>query len=416
MSKLNIDFTVKDRFLKYVKIDTQSNHDSLTHPSTEKQKDLGRILVDELKAMGIKDAEMDEYCYVYATIPSNTNKRVPVLCFCSHMDTSPDVTGKNVNPVIHKKYAGGDIVLPKDKSQIIKASEHPQLKAQIGNDIITTDGTTLLGADNKAGLAEIMDAANFLMTHPEIKHGKIRILFTPDEEVGHGVDKVDMKKLGAEVGYTMDGADLGSVEDETFSADSVTIKIQGFNIHPGFAKDQMENAIKIGSEIISKLPKDSLSPETTEGKEGFIHPVSFKGEVDTAVLKFIIRDFDADGLIEKEDMLKKITEDVIGNYKKSKFEFIVEESYRNMKVVLDKNPEIVEYAIEAIKRAGLKPKLSSIRGGTDGSRLSFMGLPCPNIFAGEHAFHSTLEWVSIQDMEKAVETIVNLCMIWEERS
>lgn len=416
LNKLNIDFTVADRFLRYVKIDTQSDHDSLTHPSTEKQKDLGRILVDELKAMGIRDAEMDEYCYVYATIPSNTNKRVPVLCFCSHMDTSPDVTGKDVNPVIHKKYEGGDIVLPKDKSQIIRASEHPQLEEQIGNDIITTDGTTLLGADNKAGVAEIMDAANFLMTHPEIKHGKIRILFTPDEEVGHGVDKVDMKKLGAEVGYTMDGADLGSVEDETFSADSVTINIQGFNIHPGFAKDQMENAIKIGCEIISKLPKNSLSPETTEGKEGFIHPVSFKGEVDTAKLKFIIRDFEVEGLIEKENMLKKITEEVISNYKKSKFEFIVEESYRNFKVILDKNPEIIEYAIEAIKRAGLKPKLSSIRGGTDGSRLSFMGLPCPNIFAGEHAFHSTLEWVSIQDMEKAVETIINLCMIWEEKS
>lgn len=410
------DFTCIDRFLRYVKIDTQSDHDSDTHPTTEKQKDLGRILVEELKAMGIKDAEMDEHCYVYATIPSNTNKAVPVICFCSHMDTSPDVSGKNVNPVIHKNYQGGDLILPNDKTQIIKESEHPQLHAQIGNDIITTDGTTLLGADNKAGVAEIMDAANYLMTHPEIKHGKIRILFTPDEEVGKGVDKVDMKKLGAEFGYTIDGADLGSVEDETFSADALTIKIKGFNIHPGFAKDQMENAVKICSEIIAKLPVDSHSPETTSGREGFVHPVSIKAEVDSAVIKFIIRDFDVKGLQESEEMIKNITESVIAKYDRSNFEIIIEESYRNMKEVLDKNPDIINNAIEAIKRAGLEPKLSSIRGGTDGSRLSFMGLPCPNIFAGEHAFHSTLEWVSVQDMHKAVETIVNLCIVWEEKS
>ena len=410
------DFTCIDRFLRYVKIDTQSDHDSDTHPTTEKQKDLGRILVEELKAMGIKDAEMDEHCYVYATIPSNTNKAVPVICFCSHMDTSPDVSGKNVNPVIHKNYQGGDLILPNDKTQIIKESEHPQLHAQIGNDIITTDGTTLLGADNKAGVAEIMDAANYLMTHPEIKHGKIRILFTPDEEVGKGVDKVDMKKLGAEFGYTIDGADLGSVEDETFSADALTIKIKGFNIHPGFAKDQMENAVKICSEIIEKLPVDSHSPETTSGREGFVHPVSIKAEVDSAVIKFIIRDFDVKGLQKSEEMIKNITESVIAKYDRSNFEIIIEESYRNMKEVLDKNPDIINNAIEAIKRAGLEPKLSSIRGGTDGSRLSFMGLPCPNIFAGEHAFHSTLEWVSVQDMHKAVETIVNLCIVWEEKS
>jgi len=416
MSELNIDFTCVDRFIRYVKIDTQSDHDSTTSPTTEKQKDLARVLVAELKEMGITDVETNEYGYVYATIPSNTNKRVPVLCFCSHMDTSPDVTGKNVNPIIHKNYQGGDIILPMDNSQIIRENEHPQLKSRLGNDIITTDGTTLLGADNKAGVAEIMDAAKFLIDHPEIKHGKIRILFTPDEEVGKGVDKVDMKKLGAEVGYTIDGADLGSVENETFSADSVTIKIHGFSIHPGFAKDQLENAIKIGSEILSKLPKDTLSPETTEGREGFVHPVSFKGEIESVTIKFIIRDFEVDGLIEKEKFLKQITEEVVKKYKRSNFEFIVEESYRNMKEILDKDPKIIEYAMEAIKRAGIKPKLDSIRGGTDGSRLSFMGLPCPNIFAGEHAFHSKLEWVSVQDMQKAVETIINLCVIWEEKS
>lgn len=409
------DFTFLERFLRYVKIDTQSDHESETHPTTEKQKDLGRLLVEELRAMGIKDAEMDEHCYVYATIPSNTNKMVPVICFCSHMDTSPDVSGKNVNPVIHKNYRGGDIILPNDKTQIIKESDHPQLKDQIGNDIITTDGTTLLGADNKAGVAEIMDAANYLMTHPEIKHGKIRILFTPDEEVGKGVDKVDMKKLGADFGYTVDGADLGSVEDETFSADALTIKIKGFNIHPGFAKDQMENAVKICSEIITKLPVDSHSPETTEGRQGFVHPVSVKAEVDSATIKFIIRDFEVNGLKESEDMIKSITESVIAKYDKSTYEINIEESYRNMKEVLDKNPDIIKNAVEAIKRSGLEPKLSSIRGGTDGSRLSFMGLPCPNIFAGEHAFHSTLEWVSVRDMQKAVETIVNLCVVWEEK-
>ncbi len=411
-----IDFTCVERFLRYVKIDTQSDHDSHAHPSTEKQKDLGRLLTKELKEMGIKDAVMDEFGYVYGTIPSNTNKRVPVLCFCAHMDTSPDVSGKNVSPVIHKNYRGGDIALQKNKAHIIKAEEHPQLKEQIGNDIITTDGTTLLGADNKAGVAEIMDAANFLMTHPEINHGKIRILFTPDEEVGRGVEKLDIKKLGAEIGYTIDGSDLGSIEDETFCADSLTIKIQGFNIHPGFAKDQMENAVKISSEIISRLPKNTLSPETTEGKEGFVHPVSLKAEADTAVLKFIIRDFEITGLKEKEEMLRKITEEVMSHYRKSSFEISIEESYRNMKEVLDKNPDIINYAMEAIRRSGIKAKLDSIRGGTDGSRLSFMGLPCPNIFAGEHAFHSIFEWVSVQDMQKAVETIINICIIWEEKS
>ncbi|HMS63908.1 MAG TPA: peptidase T [Ignavibacteria bacterium] len=416
MADLNIDFTCVDRFLKYVKIDTQSDPGSETFPSTEKQKDLALVLAEELQEIGVKDIEFDKFGYVYATIPSNTNKRVPVLCFCSHMDTSPDAPGNNVNPQIIKNYQGGDIVLPNDNSQIIKVADNPQLKSQIGNDIITTDGTTLLGADDKAGVAEIMDAVKYLTDHPEIKHGKIRILFTPDEEVGHGVDHVDMKKLGAEIGYTMDGSDLGSVENETFSADAVTIKIQGVNIHPGFAKDQMENSIKIVSEIISALPKDSLSPETTEDREGFIHPVSVRAEVDSSVIKFIIRDFTVEGLEEKENLLRKITDDTLKKYERSGYEFIVEESYRNMKYILDKDPKIIEYALEAVKRSGVEPKLNSIRGGTDGSRLSFMGLPCPNIFAGGHAFHSKREWISVQDMQKAVETIVNLCIIWEEKS
>lgn len=415
--KFNIEHTVTERFLKYVKIDTQSDPDSKTFPSTEKQKDLAKVLVEELKEIGITDAEMDEYGYVYATIPSTSEKNnVPVICLCSHMDTSPDVTGKNVNPVIHKNYRGGNITLPKDTSQVILEDENPALKEQLGNEIITTDGTTLLGADNKAGVAEIMDAANFLIKHPGIRHGKIRILFTPDEEVGRGVDHVDIKKLGADVGYTIDGETLGYIENETFSADSVTINIQGFNIHPGFAKDKLENAIKIASQILEKLPKDSLSPETTEKKEGFIHPVSVHGTADKAVLKFIIRDFEEKGLTEKEEFLKKAAEEVLSRYKRSSFQYIVEESYRNMKQVLDEKPEIIENAKEAVKRAGINPVLNSIRGGTDGSRLSFMGLPCPNIFAGEHAFHSKQEWVSVQDMQKAVETIINLCVIWEEKA
>lgn len=413
---MDYTFTCADRFLNYVKIDTQSDPDSNTYPSTEKQKDLGRVLVKELKEIGISDADMDEFGYVYATIESNTDKNVPVLCFCSHMDTSPDVTGKNVNPVINKNYQGGDIVLKNDPAQVITEEENIALKDQIGNDIITTDGTTLLGADNKAGVAEIMDAANYLITHPEIKHGKIRILFTPDEEIGRGVDKVDMERLGADIGYTIDGESLGQIENETFSADSVTIDIQGFNIHPGFAKDKMENAIKIAGEILEKLPKDTMSPETTDNREGFVHPVSLKAGNDRATLKFIIRSFSEEELKKQEDFLKTITQEVISKYRRSSFDFKVEESYRNMKEIVDRDPRIVEYAVEAVKNVGVTPKLSSIRGGTDGSRLSFMGLPCPNLFAGEHAFHSKLEWVSIQDMEKAVETIVNLCIIWEERT
>jgi tripeptide aminopeptidase len=413
---MNISHTVTERFLKYVKIDTQSDPNSPTCPSTEKQKDLGKILVQELLEMGITDAHMDEHGYIYATIESNTTKKVPVICFCSHMDTSPDCSGKGVNPQVHKNYEGKDIVLPNDKTQIIKVVEHPSLLKQIGNDIITTDGTTLLGADNKAGVAEIMDAANHLMKHPEIKHGKIRILFTPDEEIGRGADKADMKKLGANYGYTIDGEELGHIENETFSADGVTIKIHGVSTHPGFAKNKMESAIKIAGEILSSLPKDKMSPESTEKKEPFVHPLAISGGIEETSLQFIIRAFDEEGLKIQETFLKNLTEKIIKNYPNSSFDFIVKEQYRNMKQVLDKNPEIVNNALEAIKRAGVEPVLSSIRGGTDGSRFSYMGLPCPNIFAGEHAFHSKHEWVSVQDMQKAVATIVNLCIIWEEKA
>lgn len=407
--------TVTERFIRYAKIDTQSDPNSPTCPSTMKQKNLGKLLVEELQAIGISDAELDEHGYVYATIPANTTKDVPVICFCSHMDTSPDCSGENVKPVIHTKYDGKDIVLPNDKTQIIRFAEHPDLAAQIGNDIITTDGTTLLGADNKSGLAEIMDAATYLMQHPEVKHGAIRILFTPDEEIGRGTDKVDMKKLGAKYGYTMDGESLGHLENETFSADGVTILVKGIPTHPGFAKGKMEHSIKIAAEIINRIPKDK-TPETTEKKQPFIHPVAINGGLEQVEIKFIIRAFDTPTLKALEQELEEITKSVLTNYKKSSYEFKVSEQYRNMKDVLDTCYFVVENALEAIKRTGVKPVLSSIRGGTDGSRLSFMGLPCPNIYAGEHAFHSKLEWVSVQDMEKATQTIVHLAAIWEERA
>ncbi|WP_395626609.1 peptidase T [Daejeonella sp.] len=412
----NINKTLTDRFLRYTAIDTQSDPNSETFPSTEKQKNLGRVLVAELLEMGLTDSHLDDYGYVYASIPSNSDKNVPVICFCSHMDTSPDCSGEHVKAIIHKNYQGEDLILPDDHTQIIRLKDHSDLKNQIGKDLITASGLTLLGADNKAGLAEIMEAAKFLMNHPELKHGEIKILFTPDEEIGRGVDHVDIKKLGADFAYTIDGENLGTIENETFSADGVKVIIQGISAHPGFAKNKMESAIKIAASIVSQLPKDKLSPESTSDLAGFIHPVSINGGVEQASIEFIIRDFNTDSLKEHEQFLEQIVKQVLKDYPNSSYEFIVEEQYRNMKMILDQHPNLTQLAIEAIERAGLKAKLQRIRGGTDGSRLSFMGLPCPNIFAGEHAFHSKQEWVSVQDMEKAIETIVNLALIWEERS
>ena len=407
---------VTERFLRYVVIDTQSDPASPSCPSTEKQKKLGRLLASELQAMGIADAHLDAFGYVYATIPATSDKKVPVICFCSHMDTSPDCTGTDVKPQIVRNYRGGDIVLPGDPSQIIRAADQPALADQIGNDIVTSDGTTLLGADNKAGLAEIMDAAQFLTRHPEIKHGVIKILFTPDEEIGRGVDKADLKKLGADFAYTIDGETAGNIEDETFSADSATITIDGVSTHPGFAKGKMEHAIKIAATIVDRLPKDTCSPETTEGKQGFLHPIGISGALEQATVSFIVRDFTEQGLKDKELLLEDIVQSVMRDFPHSTYRLEIKQQYRNMKQVIDAHPEIIDYAMEAIRRTGLTPVKTSIRGGTDGSRLSFMGLPCPNIFAGEHAFHSRTEWVSVQDMEKAMQTIVHLAMIWEERA
>ncbi len=413
---MKFTYTASERFMRYVQIDTQSDPESNTFPSTLKQKDLSNLLVKELKEMGLHDAHLDEYGYVYATLPSNTSKQVPVICFCSHVDTSPDCSGANVKPIIHHHYQGQDIVLPADHTQVLKKDEHPELNNQIGNDIITADGTTLLGADNKAGVAEIMDAVYQMIQHPEIKHGTIKILFTPDEEIGKGVNHVNIAKLGAQYGYTVDGETAGHIEDETFSADGVILTIHGVSTHPGFAKGKMQSAIKIASAIIDALPKDKLSPESTDKKEGFIHPVSVNGLIEKTTVQFIIRDFETANLKKHEALLEEIVNQVIQKYPGASYNFEVKEQYRNMKEVLQHHPQVSSYAVEAVQRSGLTPVLSSIRGGTDGSRLSFMGLPCPNIFAGEHAFHSKLEWVSVQDMERAVDTIINLARIWEEKS
>lgn len=407
--------TVLDRFLRYVVIDTQSDPTSSAQPSTEKQKNLGRILEQELKALGLEDAHLDEHGNVYATIPATSAKAVPAICFCSHMDTAPDFSGTGVKPQIVRNYQGGDIRLVGDESQVIRVTEHPDLNNQIGHDIVTTDGTTLLGADDKAGVAEIMTAAQYLVSHPDIPHGPVKILFTTDEEIGRGADKVDLKKLGAAFGYTLDGSTIGEIENETFSADGVTISIKGVAIHPGTAKGKMENAIKIAADIVARLPKDQ-APETTEGRQGFIHPVGISGAMEGADLGFIIRDFTEEGLAQKEELLKAITEDVMKAYPGSTYTFTVKQQYRNMKIVLDRHPEVMENLIEATRRVGLEPKITSIRGGTDGSRLSFMGLPCPNIFTGGHAYHSPLEWVSVQDMETSVKAIVELVKVWEERA
>ena len=407
--------SVLDRFLRYVVIDTQSDGASPSQPSTEKQKTLGRLLVSELLAIGLSDAAMDDNGYVYATVPANTDKSVPVICFCSHMDTAPDFSGTNVKPQVLRNYAGGDITLVGDSSRVIRVAAHPELANQIGNDVVTSDGTTLLGADDKAGLAEIVTAAEILLTDKSIKHGVIKLLFTPDEEIGRGVDKADLKRLGAQFAYTMDGETAGSVEDETFSADGMELSISGVAMHPGFAKDRMENAIKIAGEIIAQLPRN-VSPEGTEGRDGFVHPVSVSGSMEKATINLIVRDFTEAGLTEKHAMVEEIAKDVLAGFPGSSYAITVKQQYRNMKQVLDRNPEIVDNAVEAIRRAGMTPVRGSIRGGTDGSRLSFMGLPCANIFAGGHAFHSPLEWVSKQDMEKAVTTIVELAKIWEERA
>jgi tripeptide aminopeptidase len=416
MSITNYKHTVAERFMRYVQIDTQSDPASSAQPSTEKQKDLSRLLAAELKEIGITDAELDEHGYVYATIPATSAKDVPVLCYCSHVDTAPDCSGTGVAPIRHKQYDGKDIVLPDDPMVVISTHHHPYLKERIGDDIITASGTTLLGADDKAGVAIIMDLAQYLIQHPEIPHGKIRILFTPDEEIGRGVAAVDMKKLGAQFGYTLDGGERGHLEGETFSADAMTITFNGISAHPGYARGKMVSAIKAAAAFVDMLPKNEWSPETTEGMQGFVHPTNIEGTLEKATVQFIIRDFNTPQLAHHEQRLKALVDKTLTIFPGMNADITIKEQYRNMKEILDLHPNVMNYAAEAYQRAGMEANRMSIRGGTDGSRLSFMGLPCPNIFTGEMGIHSKQEYVSVQDMEKAVETLVHLANVWEENS
>ncbi len=412
----NYDFTAAERFLRYVQIDTQSDPGSNSQPSTEKQKDLGQVLIEELRGMGLNDVMMDEFGYVFATLPANTEKTVPVICLCSHMDTAPDCSGRGVKPIVHTRYDGGEIVLPDDPGQVIRPADHPYLASRQGDDIITASGTTLLGADDKAGVAIIMDAVHYLAGNPGVKHGAIRILFTPDEEIGRGVDKLDMKRLGADFGYTLDAGERGTLEDETFSANAMTITFHGVSAHPGYGKDKLVNALKVAAHFVDSLPKYEWSPETTDGRFGFVHPVRMSGIAEKATVEFIIRDFITARLSAYEAHLRDKAEDALAAWPGAAAEFEIREQYRNMKEVLDNHPQVTEYASEAIRRAGMEVHQSSARGGTDGSRLSFMGLPCPNLFTGEMAFHGKHEYVSVQDMQKSVEMCVHLLMVWEERS
>ncbi len=406
--------SIETRFCEYVQIDTQSDPNSLSQPSTEKQKDLSRVLVGELLEMGLKDAHLDEFGYVYATLPSNVNRAVPVLCFCAHVDTSPDCTGAGVKPLVHRNYQGQDLILPDDTSQVITTKDHPYLLERIGDDIVTASGTTLLGADDKAGVAVIMDFVQHMVNHPELPHGDIRILFTPDEEIGRGVDKVDMEKLGAVVGYTLDAGERGCYEDETFSADGAKVHFYGVSAHPGYAKDKLVNALKIAGEFLAALPKGEWSPETTEDTQGFVHPVAMGGVAEHAWVQFIVRDFKTPKLMEHEDRLRGLMDEVVSRYPGASANMEVMEQYRNMKEVVDLDPRISALAIRAIEKAGIEPQLTRARGGTDGSRLSFMGLPCPNIFTGEMAFHGKHEYVSVQDMQKSSEVLVHLAGLWTE--
>lgn len=407
---------VLDRFLRYVAIDTRSNEESQTSPSTPGQLVLMRILVAELERLGLEDVTLDDKGYVMASVPATTSASVPAIGFIAHVDTSPEMSATDVRPLVHPAYDGRDLVLPDAPSAVLRLSEQPALRSQMGNDIVTASGLTLLGADDKAGVAEIVTAAEYLMRHPEIPHGPIRIAFTPDEEIGRGANHFDVERFGAVCAYTLDGGSRGELEYESFSADAMTLTFKGFNTHPGYAKGRMVNAIRLAGRFLDRLPSETLSPETTGGYEGFVHPYQMDASVDRTRVKVLIRDFVTASLAEKEALVERIAREVVASVPGASLDIKIDESYRNMREVLDRHPDVVDYARAAMRRAGLEPIERPIRGGTDGSRLSFMGLPTPNLFAGEHNFHSRLEWVSVQDMEKAVEVIVNLARIWEERA
>jgi tripeptide aminopeptidase len=404
---------VLERFLRYVKIDTQSSEATETYPSTEKQKDLSRLLVGELKELGVSDAAMDEYGYVTGTVPANVTHEVPVIGLIAHVDTSPEVSGANVSPQLHADYDCGPIKL-NDTYTLTPEQSPPLLKCK-GNTVITADGSTLLGADNKAGVAEIMTLVQRLRDEPSIQHGTVRVAFTCDEEVGNGTKYFDVEAFGATYAYTVDGETPGEIENETFCADSATITVTGINVHPGYAKDQLVNASKVAAAIIERLPGD-MTPETTEGRQGYLHPVSLSGNVEEATIKLILRDFDEEPLRAQRDLLQRIIDEVQGSYPKAKIKVSYSESYRNMRFILDDYPKVVDHAMEAVRRAGIEPFLNLIRGGTDGARLSFMGLPTPNIFTGGHLFHSRFEWIALEGMQAAVETLVQLVQIWVEKS
>ena len=416
MIQINRDALV-ERFMRYVQIDTQSDPNGTAFPTTEKQKNLSRVLLQELKTMGLKDAEMDDFSYVYATLPANSSKKnIPAICYCSHVDTAPDCSGTNVKPILHNDYNGDNIVLPDDPSQILSVGDSPYLKEHLGSSIITASGKTLLGADDKAGVAIIMQTVQTLLNHPGVLHGDLKIVFTPDEEVGKGTVKIDMNKVGAQFGYTLDGGEAGCLEEETFSADGASIIINGVIAHPGYAKNKLVNAMKIAGEIMAALPTSEWSPETTDKMQGFVHPVSLNGIAEKTTIGFIVRDFKTAMLQEHHDRLKKIAEDIVATHKGATMEYIPQEQYRNMKDILVQHPQVSLYAAEAIKRTGLTVKIESIRGGTDGSRLSYIGMPCPNIFTGMQNIHSKLEWIGVNDMVKSVETLVHLAAIWEEKT
>ena len=413
-------FGVAERLMRYVQIDTQSDPNSLSFPSTENQKDLSTLLLQELLAIGLVDATMDTNGYVMATIPATIEQekldalKLPVLCFCAHVDTAPDCSGTDVKPILHQKYNGAPIVLPDDPTQIITVEKYPYLKNFIGKEIITASGKTLLGADDKAGVAILVSLAAYLMQHPSIQHGPIKILFTPDEEVGRGADFIDFKKLNADFGYTLDGGALGCFEMESFSADHLVLTIDGVMAHPGSAKGVMQNAIKIAADIIAALPRDHWCPEHTEGKAGFVHPTNIQGGAEQVQIEFLIRDFETANLAIYEQRILDIAEAVIRqnpNYNQSAVQIQVKQQYRNMKEVIDQYPQMVNLALDAYKRAGIQPVIEAIRGGTDGSRMSFMGLPTANIFTGMQAIHSKHEWVGVADMQQAVQVLAYMVEI-----
>jgi tripeptide aminopeptidase len=405
---------IASRFMRYVQIDTTADPNSTSFPSSEKQKNLSRLLTEELCELGLETVEMDEHGYVIATLPGNTSRvGVPTILLCSHIDTAPDCSGTGVKPIMHRAYTGAPIVLPDDPSQVITTDGHPYLKEKIGDDLITASGLTLLGADDKAGISIIMDFIQQL-TKEQILHGDIQVLFTPDEEVGRGVDFLDMKKITAAYGYTLDGGPLGDIEDETFSADGMKFVFTGVSAHPGYAKGKMINAIKLASDFVAGLPKNEWSPETTSGREGFVHPVAIQGGLEEATVQFILRDHDTIKMDSYADRLTMIADEVIAENKGAAYRAERSEQYRNMKEKLIDVPFVADYAVQAMEKAGVQPRRAIIRGGTDGSRLSFMGVPCPNLFTGEMAIHSKHEFVSVQDMEKSVKTLIELVQIWEK--